>query len=139
MGETMAEPEIDDLGDILSRMTDILTHPDRPFTGQPHTDQGERGKTEVKGIRFRDLADCVVRALVDCNVSRLIDEDAKLGWELHGRAEDGTLNYNDVFKLPIEGMDPLALVQTVCCQVEKAMGIFPNLPGTEPNSTRSEK
>jgi hypothetical protein len=34
---------------------------DRPYDGQSHTDTGERGKTEVKGITFRDLRDCFIR------------------------------------------------------------------------------
>ena len=45
----------DDLADIISSMTDHTTDPARPFTGQPHTENGERGKTEIKGIRFRDF------------------------------------------------------------------------------------
>lgn len=108
-------------GEIITSLTDNTTDKDRPFTGQSHTDQGERGKTEIKGIRFRDLADCVVRAFVaaanfDC------DE------ELNQRARDGTLNYNDLFTLDLDKMDPVALIQNIGCEVEKAMGIFPNIP-----------
>lgn len=123
----MAETEpIGDLGDILTSMTDSLTDPKRPFTGQPHTDAGERGKTEVKGIRFRDLADCVVKALVDAASGDL--EDEAQADELRRRADDGTLNYNDVYLLDLSQMDPLALMQNICCRVEKVMGIYPNVP-----------
>lgn len=125
------DDELQGLGDIISGLGDELIDPNRPFTGQPHTDSGERGKTEVKGIRFRDLADCVVQAFVDCTSSDL--EDEQLAEELRSRAEDGTLNYNDVYKLDTSRMDPLALVQNVTCRVERRMGIFPNVPGLEAN------
>jgi len=41
---------------------DINMRRDRPYTGQPHTDTGTRGKTEIKGITFRDIRDCFIRA-----------------------------------------------------------------------------
>ncbi len=46
---------LEDLADIIQGLFDDTTDPDRPFTGQSHTSKGERGKTEVKSIRFRDL------------------------------------------------------------------------------------
>ncbi|KKL81394.1 hypothetical protein LCGC14_1995240 [marine sediment metagenome] len=122
----MTDHDDRDLGDIIESMTDHTTDPDRPFTGQPHTDQGERGKTEVKGIRFRDLADCMVKAFVNSAGSDV--EDEGLRDELYRRAEDGTLNYNDLYKLDLSEMDPLALVQNTMCRVEKMMGIYPNVP-----------
>lgn len=113
----------DELDDILEAMSDHTTDPDRPFMGQPHTDQGERGKTEIKGIRFRDLADCIVRAFIDAAGFTLENAD-----EMYRRADDGTLNYNDLYQLDLGKMDPLALCENVSCRVEKAMGIYPNLP-----------
>lgn len=107
------------LSNTIMSLSDYTTDPDRPFTGQPHTDHGERGKTEVKGIRFRDLADCVVKAFVD-SIPGLSDE-------LYRRADDGTLNYNDLYDLDTSEMDPLALIQNISCRVEKAMGIYPNI------------
>lgn len=124
----------DELSDIVTALGDHTTDPDRPFTGQPHTDNGERGKTEVRGIRFRDLADCVIKALID-SASHTI-EDKLLRDELVRRADDGTLNYNDVYKLRCGDVDPIALSQNITCRVEKAMGIFPNIrdrPPTTPN------
>jgi len=114
-----------ELGEIITNMSDHSTDPGRPFTGQPWTINGNRGKTEVKGIRFRDLADCIVKAWIDSAVHTI--EDESLLDELSRRSEDGTLNYNDVFKLEGGDVDPLALMQDVCCRVEKAMGIFPNI------------
>ena len=115
-----------DLGDIIESMTDHTTDPDRPFTGQPQTYQGERGKTEVKGIRFRDLADCVARVFVDAAGFDIEDEVVRD--ELYRRAEDGTLNYNDLYTLNLSKMDPVALIQNIGCRVEKVMGIYPNVP-----------
>ncbi len=108
---------------IIEEMGDHTTDQDRPFTGQQHTHNGERGKTEVKGIRFRDLADCVAKAFIDSAVFTLENAD-----EMRARAEDGTLNYNDLYMLDLGQMDPIALIQNVNCRVEKVMGIYPNVP-----------
>lgn len=116
----------DDLNDIIVQLGDHTTDPKRPFTGQVHTHNGERGKTEVKGIRFRDLADCIVKAWIDAAGHTINDE--ALREELRRRADDGTLNHNDVYLLECGDVDPIALVQNVVCRVEKAMGIFPNIP-----------
>ena len=102
------------LADIIYTMDDHLTDPNRAFIGQPHTDQGERGKTLVTGLRFRDICDCFV-----------------LGW-LHaaGRsslAENGTATYNDVYECG-EDVDPLAVMKNMTCEMERRMGIFPNIP-----------
>jgi hypothetical protein len=116
---------IDELGDIIKQLSDHTTDIKRPFTGQPHTENGERGKTEVKGIRFRDLADCVVKAWIDAAGHTIKNEQRRN--ELYGRADDGTLNYNDVYEIDCGNVDPLALMQNVVCRVEKAMGIYPNV------------
>lgn len=39
----------------------------REYVGQPHTDSGERGKTEVKGITMRDIVDCFVLGCFDAS------------------------------------------------------------------------
>jgi hypothetical protein len=127
---------MEDLGNILMGLTDHTTDPDRPFTGQPHTENGQRGATEIKGIRLRDLADCIVKAWIDA-ASHTI-EDENLQEELIGRADDGTLNYNDVYKIDCGDVDPLALMLSVCCRVEKAMGIFPNVPRLQCEESESE-
>jgi hypothetical protein len=122
----MSDYDTQNLGNIIASMTDHTTDPNRPFTGQPHTCHGERGKTEVKGLRFRDLADCIAKAFVSSAGLDLSDEE--LREELYRRAEDGTLNYNDLYKLDLSQMDPIAMIQNVGCRVEKLMGIFPNVP-----------
>lgn len=120
----LPEPSLEEL---INGMHDETTDSVRPFAGQPHTNFGERGKTEIRGLRFRDLCDCVAKALVDAAGHTVAEEED----ELRRRAEDGTLNYNDLFKLDTGGMDPVALIQCIGCRVEKFMGIFPNVPGLE--------
>lgn len=121
----MTEP----IGAIRMSLEEIIvgpTNPDRPFTGQPHTHHGERGKTEVKGIRFRDLADCLAKAWIDAAGHTIGDESRRE--DLRNRAVNGTLNYNDLYSLECGDIDPIALIQSMVCQVEKAMGIYPNVP-----------
>ena len=103
-----------DVADMIYQMVDNGFDPNRPFDGQPHTDQGERGKTLVVGLRFRDVCDCFV-----------------LGWlraaGRGGLAESGTATYNDIYECD-EDVDPLAVMKNMICEMEKRMGIYPNVP-----------
>jgi hypothetical protein len=70
--------------------------------GQPHTDYGERGSSEVNGIKFSDLFQAVSVAIKEsCTDEQEFDE------------------------LKI---DPESVSQNVTCNVEKLMGIYPNVP-----------
>jgi len=103
---------------------------DRPYTGQPHTTTGERGKTEVKGLTFRDLRDCYVRAVLLTTGGRTIDGvDMQPLYEEACKGERAVLCEDDLFGWNLDKLDPIAIVQNLACEVEKAMGIFPNLPG----------
>ncbi|HKU53138.1 MAG TPA: hypothetical protein VJQ25_11760 [Nitrospira sp.] len=84
---------------------------DRPYDGQIHTDQGERGKTLVEGLTMRDILDCYVRACFDA--SGLMPEE----WPA------------TIHELPWQDMDPVAIGQNLTCWIERYMGIFPNIPG----------
>lgn len=88
--------------------TDILMtfDRDRPYDGQ----QPEREKTEIKGITFRDLSDCFIRALYDSSGVEAKDYP------------------RTVYDLPLEDMDIMAIQQNMSCWVEKYMGIYPNCP-----------
>ena len=44
--------------------SDYRNDRDRPYNGQPHTDHGERGKTEIKGLTMRDVVDCMVQGFL---------------------------------------------------------------------------
>ena len=86
--------------------------PTRPYDGQPHTTDGTRGQQLVEGLTMRDIKDCYIRALFES--SGLPVEE----WP------------NDVYQL--EGLDPLAVWQNLGCNLEKMMGIFPNVPRLYP-------
>lgn len=107
---------------------------DRPYNGQPHTSTGGRGATEIKGITFRDLRDCFIRAYVLSHLSfdnagKPVQPNAALGDEA-SKGEAATLCENDVYGL-VGGIDPIAVAQNLCCEVEKMMGIYPNVPKLE--------
>jgi len=103
---------------VKEGLTDHTTNPSRPYDGQPWTDQGERGKQIVGGIRFRDLSDAVAKGFAYSTGEAKWNE----------KAENNTLNYSDLYKMDLSDIDPVAVIQNVCCEVEKMMGIYPNVP-----------
>ncbi len=86
---------------------------ERPYDGQPQTYEGERGKAVVAGLTFRDVMDCFVKAYLRSSL------------ETWGLVEDGKWRYQDVYKAG--SVDPLAVGQNLGCEIEKMMGIFPNV------------
>lgn len=114
---------------IGQAITDVRgSHPrsmrrDRPYDGQPHTDHGIRGATEIKGITFRDLRDAYVRAwfLASSHVNYERYEEALKG-------ENADLNENMLFGWNIDQVDPVAVAQSLSCEIERLMGIYPNVP-----------
>lgn len=95
----------------------------RPYRGQPHTCTGERGKTEIKGITFRDLRDCFIRAvfLSAAHIKPIHYAEAEKG-------EHAALNEKDLYGWDFNELDPIAIVQNLSCEIERIMGIFPNIP-----------
>lgn len=95
---------------------------DRPYDGQPQTANGLRGRELISGLTFRDVKDCFINgALLSCGG---ID-----GCEnLYERAETNTWIEDDLYKIPFEKIDPLAMWQNMACEMEKMMGIYPNVP-----------
>lgn len=107
--------ELGDLADALYQLGNHGFDPDRPFDGQPHTDQGVRGATKVD-LRFRDVADCLaIGFMLACGYSET-------------RAAAAT--WNDVYEAIKRdpGFDPVAVCQNMLCEMERRMGIFPNVP-----------
>lgn len=85
---------------------------DRAYDGQEHTDSGKRGKTKVEGLTMRDVADCIVKSFLAC-----------------GNIERERPIYDDVYSIEdLNEIDPIAVVQNTMCNIEKMMGIFPNVP-----------
>jgi hypothetical protein len=105
---------------------------DRPYSGQCHTDTGERGRQEIRGITMRDLRDCFIRAFIHSHQvykSGTIEEiqpNATLSREAD-KGEHAAICENDLYGL-IGDIDPIAIAQNLTCEVEKIMGIFPNVP-----------
>jgi hypothetical protein len=123
-------------GDI-NRLMDTVFHDlgynddsmrrDRPYNGQPHTDTGERGKTEIKGITFRDLRDCFIRAVFLSTGAEGFPA-ARTLYDEANKGEDGMISANDLYGWDLDKLDPLAISQNLACEVEKIMGIYPNVP-----------
>ncbi len=90
----------------------------RPYNGQAHTHNGLRGKQKVKGITIRDLVDCYVKA---CLLSSPQDK-------FYNRVLDGNWLASDLYKMDWDGIDPIAISQNMVVEVEKIMGIYPNVP-----------
>lgn len=93
----------------------------RPYCGQPHTDTGQRGATEIKGVTFRDLRDCFIRALLTCSDNAALRDESLKG-------DAACLCENDMFAIDLNEIDPAAVSQALSCEVEKIMGIYPNVP-----------
>lgn len=101
---------LDKLPEVLENVSPSTIYNDRnrPYNGQPHTDQGDRGMTGVKGLTMRDIADCLRVAL----------------FKSCGSPQNAT----SVYDLNIGECDPIAIEQNLTCNIEKMMGIFPNIP-----------
>jgi len=102
----------------------------RPYIGQPHTDNGKRGKTEVKGVTFRDIKDAFVMAAFDA----AYDQDPT--GDNFDKQKKGDVCYDDIYKLDLNKIDPIAWQQNMSCRIEIMMGIFPNID--KPHPTTSE-
>ena len=94
---------------------------DRPYDGQPHTSNGERGKTLVEGLTMRDVADCAVLAILAC-----------------GGVNRENPIWDDVYNIDFSKIDPIAIIQNMGCNIEKMMGIYPNVPELKSESDVGE-
>ena len=102
---------------------------DRPYNGQPHTDTGTRGATEIKGITFRDLRDCFIRAVLLSTGAEVISgKDMRPYYEEACKGENAVLCENDLYGFDLNKLDPMAISQNLTCEVERIMGIYPNVP-----------
>lgn len=86
---------------------------DRPYDGQAQTLHGTRGATEVSGVTLRDVQDCFIRACYDA--SGLAPRD------FPGSVDD----------LPWQEMDVVAVGRNLSLNIERYMGIYPNVPEPE--------
>lgn len=125
----MSEDKPDSMKELWTKIEHDLGFNDRnmkrnrPYSGQPHTDTGIRGATEVRGVTFRDLRDCYIRAfmLASHHISPARYAEACKG-------ENAALRENDMYGWDSNSVDLMAVFQNFSCEVEKLMGIYPNLP-----------
>lgn len=134
--------------DLGGRLWDLIEHElglndhnmrrDRPYAGQPHTFVGTRGAVEVLGITFRDLRDAFIRAVLLATGGQ---SDGEVGVMLRYReaekGENAVLCSNDLYGFNLDRLDPMAICQNLCVEVEKLMGVYPNVEGNSPDSTES--
>ena len=92
----------------------------RPYLGQPHADEGVRGTQKVKGLTMRDVRDCFIKGAL---LSNGVDQPM-----LYDKVEKGTWSKDDVYELDWTNIDPIAVAQNMTCEIEKMMGIYPNVP-----------
>jgi hypothetical protein len=92
----------------------------RPYKGQSHTDYGERGKQLISGLTMRDIVDAFIMGAMAAGNDQIKNylEREKLR----------LFTWNDLYKLDWSKIDPGAVSQNMTCEIEKMMGIFPNIP-----------
>jgi hypothetical protein len=105
-------------------LSDCDMHRDRAYQGQDHSWTGARGQFEVSNVSFRDLRDAFIRGSFMCayNQSPELYHEANLG-------EEGLICSNDLYTINLGEIDPMAIFQNMACEIEKMMGIYPNIPG----------
>jgi hypothetical protein len=87
----------------------MQSHRERPYSGQWHTEFGARGKTLVAGLTMRDVADCIARGL-----GQTLKSGATWTFDEHAMVINAGIN------------------------IEKMMGIYPNLRDKPGSGERAE-
>ena len=115
---------LEDLIRSTQGSTAVSMDRNRPYDGQSHTDNGVRGQQEVHGITMRDVTDCLIRAMVHSS-----DPGTEAGMDLRRKLDEGSLVHDNIYDADLSLMDPIAIAQNLTCEIERMMGIFPNVPG----------
>jgi len=134
--------------------SDYRNDRDRPYNGQSHTDEGERGKQKVEGLTMRDIKDCLIKAMLVSAPSEkyLTTTEFLKCWDfseckqendkpkptqylldhqdeyISTKVDTDNWRPQDVYKIDWNNIDPMAIAQNLTCEIEKMMGIFPNIP-----------
>jgi hypothetical protein len=101
----------------------------RPYNGQPHTQNGKRGQTKIQGLTMRDLADCITQGFLKASLDEGLSDKTKEINDEFKNTKYASLNnwrHDDIYKIECD-FDPGAVIQCVLCFVEDMMGIFPNV------------
>ena len=99
---------------------------ERPYSGQIHTHNGERGQAKVRTLTVRDVTDCIYQGFLKSS-DNLQKKTVEINKEFQGTkyASDNTWSHSDIYK--IEGdLDFGAVIQNTVCFIEHMMGTFPN-------------
>lgn len=123
---------------------------DRPYNGQPWTVNGKRGQKLVEGLTMRDIGDCFIKAVLSSYPDEVyfnVEEFSKCwdfstippkpteylltkqkeGKYLSTKVETGNWRPQDLYELDLSKVDPIAIKQNLVCEIEKMMGVFPNI------------
>jgi len=111
--------DLSNLGDILNKVA---------HEPQPHTILGIRGQQEMK-LKDIQICECFLRGMLDGGTRYNLDENGNLT----NRIPPENLEYHHlidiIYKVKwIENFDPVAIVQCASVHLEKALGIYPNIP-----------
>lgn len=87
---------------------------------QPHTILGKRGQQIIK-LKNIELCECFLRGMLDG------------GTKYDGKLPTEKMNYHHMIDLVFEvewlvDFDPVAIMQSASCHMEKVLGIYPNVP-----------
>lgn len=111
----------------MNGSSDWSNERNRPYNGQPQTDHGTRGMTKVKGLTMRDISDCIVQGFLSASENGdLQDKTFPCGNDEPYKKSDWT--YEDIYKIDLSKIDPIAVIQKALCFVESYMDIYPNVP-----------
>lgn len=89
---------------------------DRPYTDQ----QPKRSQHLVSGLTRRDIHDCMVRGF--------LLSGSHVNPKGYRKAEENTCCHNDLYgDWDLDQLDPGAVIRNACNEIEKMMGIYPNL------------
>lgn len=115
----VSEPRAWIPGAIIECPSEPSSPRDRAYDGQSHTDAGLRGKTFVEGLTMRDIVDCYKRAVAL--------SAGHVAPDAYEEANKGGLDF-DLYAIDLNQLDPGAIGQNLTCEIERMMGIFPNVP-----------
>lgn len=97
----------------------------RPHSGEKGRYGLPRTSVAVSGLNVRDIQDVFIRAVARCTKDQDLIENAEQG-------ENGTLHRNHLFTINADDLDLAAVHDAIGEELEKLMGIFPNVKGAEP-------
>ncbi len=109
------------MDDIPTTKIPIMINDNAPLDrNRPYTDQQpKRDQHLVSGLTMRDIHDCMVRGFLLAS--------SHVNPEGYRKAEENTCCHNDLYGWDTSEVSPGAAIRNGVCEIEKMMGIFPNL------------